>query len=83
MKIWLRKKEFVFPKEKKETKPSEDKDLASLDILESQKRRSENQLSPRDEDIKKVEDQKLNNESFDKEKNHFALVVEKGCNYLS
>ena len=70
------------PKRRKQNQVN-NKDLASFDILESQKRRSENQLSPRDEDIKKVEDQKLNNESFDKEKNHFALVVEKGCNYLS
>ena len=81
--ICLRWRELIFAKKKKETKPSEDKDLASLDILESQKRRSENQLSPRDEDIKKVEDQKLKNESLDKEKDHFALVVEKDCHYLS
>ena len=72
--IPLRWRELVFAK-KKETKPSEDKDLASFDILESQKRRSENQLSPRDEDIKKVEDQKLKNESLDEEKDHFTLVV--------
>ena len=72
--IRLRRRKLVFAK-KKETKPSEDKDLASFDILESQKRRSENQLSPRDEDIKKVEDQKLKNESLDEEKDHFTLVV--------
>ena len=80
--IRLRRRKLVFAK-KKETKPSEDKGLTSLGILESEKRWSENQLSLRDEDIKKVEDQKLKNESLDKEKDHFALVVEKDCHYLS
>ena len=68
---------------KKETKPSQDEDLTSLDILELEKKRSKNRLSPRYEDIKKVEDQKLKSEILDRKKDHFALVVEKGCNYWS
>ena len=81
--VCLRWREFVFAKKKKETKPSQDEDLTSLDILELEKKRSKNRLSPRYEDIKKVEDQKLKSEILDRKKDHFALVVVKGCNYLS
>ena len=40
--IRLRWRDLVFAKDKKETKPSEDKDLTSLDILKLEKRRNEN-----------------------------------------
>ena len=57
--IRLRWRDLVFAKEKKETKPSEDKELTLLDILESEKRQSENQLSPRDEGIENIKDQEI------------------------
>ena len=57
--ICLRWRELIFAKKKKETKPSEDKDLTSLDILESEKRQSENQLSLRDEGIENIKDQEI------------------------
>jgi hypothetical protein len=34
-------------------------------------------------DIKKINDPKLKNEGLEREKDHFALVVENGCNYSS
>jgi hypothetical protein len=47
------------------------------------KKWNENLLSPKDEDVKKIDDRKSKNEGSEREKDHFALVVEKGCNYKS
>ena len=57
--------------------------MASPKILKAGKWRNENQPSPKDEDIEKIGDQKLKNEGSEGEKDHIALVIEKGCNYLS
>ena len=80
--IRLRSRNLIFAQMKKETKSSEDKELTSLDILKT-KRWSENRLSPSDEDTKKIKDQKPKNEGLEEEKDHFALVIEKGCKYIS
>jgi hypothetical protein len=48
----------------------------------SGRRRKPHRLSLEDEDIGKRNIQKLKNEDSKEEKD-FALVVEKGCNYLS
>jgi len=91
MKIRLRWEEFVFAEEnfvfakreeKTETRLSEGKSLTSLNNWR-QKTTEQSQLSPKDEVIKKIDEQKLKNEGLDGEKNQFALVVEKGCNDLN
>jgi hypothetical protein len=38
-------------------------------------------LRAKDEDIKKIDDQKLNDEGSEREKDNFVLIVEKGCNF--
>jgi len=57
--------------------------LTSPNILGEEENQSRNQLSLEDEDINEIDEQKLKNEDSKGEKDHFALVVEKGCNYLS
>ena len=57
--------------------------MTSPNILREEENQSRNQLSLEDEDIDEVDVQKLKNEDFKGKKYHFALVVEKGCNYLS
>ena len=57
--------------------------MTSPNILGEEENQSGNQLSLEDEDINKVDVQKLKNEDSKGKKYHFALVVEKGCNYLS
>jgi hypothetical protein len=54
-----------------------------LKILEEEESQGWHRLSLEDEDIGKRNIQKLKNEDSKGEKDHFALVVEKGCNYLS
>ena len=61
----------------------EDKSLTSPNILREKENQSRNRLSLEDEDIDEVDVQKLKNEDSKGEKDHFALVVEKGCNCLS
>ena len=61
----------------------EDKSLNSPNILREEENQSRNQLSLEDEDIDEVDVQKLKNEDSKGKTDHFALVVEKGCNYLS
>ena len=46
--------------------------------MKAGKRWNENQPSPKDEDIEKIGDEKLKNEGSEGEKDHFALIVEKG-----
>ena len=39
--------------------------------------------SKKGEDFKKSDDWKMKNEGSEGENGHFALVVERGCNYVS
>ena len=57
--------------------------MTSPNILGEEENQNRNRLSLKDEDINKVDVQKLKNEDSKEKKNHFALVVGKGCNYLS
>ena len=57
--------------------------MTSPNILVEEENQSGNQLSLEDEDINKVDVQKLKNEDSKGKKDYFALVVAKGCNYLS
>ena len=79
----LRWRDLVFAGEKKKARLGEDKSLTSPNILREKENQSINRLSPEDEDIDEVDIQKLKNEDLKGEKDHFALVVENGCNYLS
>ena len=83
MEIWLRQKDSVFAGEKKKERLGEDKSLTSPNILREEENQSRNQLSLEAEDIDEVDVQKSKNEDSKGKKDHFALVVEKGCNYLS
>ena len=60
----------------------EDKSLTSPNILGEEENQSGNRLSLEDEDINKVDVQKLKNEDSKGKKDHFTLIVENGCNYL-
>jgi len=60
-----------------------DKDLTSPNTLKTEEDREKIDLVQKDEDIKKIDDQKLKSEGSEGEKDHFALVVEKGCNHLN
>ena len=73
----------MFAGEKKKARLGEDKSLTSPNILGEEENQSRNRLSLEDEDIDKVDVQKLRNEDSKGKKDHFALVVGKGCNYLS
>ena len=79
----LRWRDLIFAGEKKKARLGEDKSLTSPNILGGEENQSRNQLSLKDEDIDEVDVQKLKNEDSKGEKDHFGLVVEKGCNYLS
>ena len=57
--------------------------MTSPNILREEENQSRNQLSLEDEDIDQVDVQKSKNEDLKEKKDHFALVVEKGCNHLS
>ena len=57
--------------------------MTSPNILREEENHRRNQLSLEDEDIDEVDVQKLKNEDSKGKKDHFTLVVEKGCNYLS
>ena len=76
-------RDLVFAGEKKKARLGEDKSLTSPNILGEEENQSRNRLSLEDEDINKADVQKLKNEDSKGEKDHFALIVEKGCNYLS
>ena len=75
-------KDLVFAGEKKKARLDEDKSLTSPNILREEDNQSKNQLSLEDEDINKVDVQKLKNEDSKGKKDHFTLIVENGCNYL-
>ena len=60
-------------------RPKEERDK----IKRRQRINFKNRLSPGDEDTEKIGDQKLKNEGLEEEKDHFALVVEKDCKYIS
>ena len=68
---------------KKKARLDEDKSLTSPNILREEDNQSKNQLSLEDKDVNEVDVQKLENEDSKWKKDHFALVVENGCNYLS
>ena len=48
--------------------------------FKGKRRRNKTQLSLKDEDVEKIDDQKLKNEVSEREKDHFALIIEKSCN---
>ena len=79
----LRWRDLVFAGEKKKARLGKEKSLTSPNILREEENQSRNQLNLEDEDIDEVDVQKLKNEDSKGKKDHFALVVEKGCNYLS
>ena len=81
--FYLHWRDLVFTKEKKKARLGEDKDLTLPNILKAGEDQSKNWLSPKDKDTKNIDEQKLKNEGLEREKDHFALVVEKGCNYES
>ena len=80
--FYLHWRDLVFTKEKK-ARLGEDKSLTSPNILEEEENQSVNQLCLEDEDINEIDEQNLKNEGLEREKDHFAHIVEKGCNYLS
>ena len=84
MEIWLRQKDFVFAEEISSLLVKRrDKSLTLPNIPEEEENQSRNRLSLEDKDINEIDEQKLKNEDSKGEKDHFALVVEKGYNYLS
>ena len=83
METWLHHKDFIFAVEKKKASLGKDKSLTSPNILREEENQSRNQLSLEDEDIDEVDVQKSKNEDLKGNKDHFTLIVEKGCNYLS
>ena len=68
---------------RKKTRLGEDKSLTSPNILGEEENQSRNRLSLKDEDINKVDVQELKNEDSKRKKDHFAHVVENGCNHLN
>ena len=64
----LRWKGLIFVGEKKKARLGEDKSLTSPNILGEEKNQSGNRLSLKDEDISKVDVQKLKNEDSKGEK---------------
>ena len=83
METWLHHKDFIFAVEKKKASLGKDKSLTSPNILRQEENQSRNQLSLEDENIDEVDVQKSKNEDLKGKKDHFVLVVKKGCNYLS
>ena len=60
----LRWRDLVFAREKKKARLGEDKSLTSPNILGEEENQSGNRLSLEDEDINKVDVQKLKNEDL-------------------
>ena len=83
METWLHHKDFIFAVEKKKASLGKDKSLTSPNILREEENKSRNLLSLEYEDIDEVDVQKSKNGDSKGKKDHFTLVVENGCNYLS